>query len=156
MPDLKLIALDAEDLQVLSAHLQDAVVRVGDMAFEPRAKRFAAVVNRFDWEREHVANQRSSRRAGQEHERRRAGLRFERVLAARTLRIDPRKADDTLSLLAIRFQETDAPAGTIALDFSGGMAVELEVECLEAELRDLGAAWTTKNRPTHKLDDETS
>ena len=49
MPDLKLIALDADDLAVISAHLQDAVMKVGDLAFLPREKRFAAVANRFDW-----------------------------------------------------------------------------------------------------------
>lgn len=147
MPDLKLLALDTEDLNVLSAHLQDAVLRVGDMAFDARAKRFAAVLNRFDWERE--LNE-GSGRSGAEHQRRRSGLRFERVLNARRLRVDPARKNDVLSLLAVRFTETDAPAGRITLDFSGGMAVELDVECIEAELRDLGAAWTTRNRPVHE------
>ena len=50
MKPLKLIALDEEDLAVVSSHLQDAVVRVGDMAYLPSKKRFAAVLNRFDWE----------------------------------------------------------------------------------------------------------
>lgn len=146
MPDLKLLALDSEDLNVISAHLQDAVVRVGDMVFDPRAKRFAAVLNRFDWEREHKE---TARRGEDAHQRRRTGLRFERVLNARRLHVDPSRKNDVLALLAVCFTETDAPAGRITLNFSGGMAVELDVECIEAELRDLGAAWTTRNRPEH-------
>ena len=49
MSELKLIALDAEDLSVLSANLQDAVLRIADIAYLPREKRFAAIANRFDW-----------------------------------------------------------------------------------------------------------
>ncbi len=151
MPDLKLLALDSEDLHVVSAHLQDAVVRVADMTFDPRAKRFAAVLNRFDWERELSAP--DGRGKAKPH-RRRTGLRFERVLKARRLRIDPARKEDVLALLAVRFTEKDAPAGCITLDFSGGMAIELDVECIEAELRDLGAAWTTRHRPAHESGDD--
>ena len=76
MEDLKLIALDPEDLQVLSCHLQDAVIRVGDMAYLKQEMRFAAIANRFDWER-------AARDDSGAYQRRRAGLRFERVKAAR-------------------------------------------------------------------------
>ncbi|MEO1281524.1 MAG: DUF2948 family protein [Pseudomonadota bacterium] len=148
MADLKLIILDQEDLAVMSAHLQDAVLRVGDIAYQAQDKRFAAVANRFDWEGDIKAKTQRKKK----HQRRRSGLRFERVLAARTLRIDLSKSDDVLSLLAVTFEETDAPAGRLTLNFSGGMAIELDVECIEAELRDLGAAWATDFRPLHKTD----
>lgn len=78
MPDVKLIALDAEDLGVLSANLQDAIVRIGDMAFLPRERRFALVCNRFDG----IELPPPGSRRGARFTRRRSGLRFERVLAA--------------------------------------------------------------------------
>lgn len=151
MADLKLLALDTDDLQVISAHIQDAVVRVGDIAYLPREKRLAAVVNRFDWEQAVAAGPNEKAR-NKNLRRLRSGLRFDRVFAARLRRIDPSKPEDTLALLAIRFEATEAPAGRITLDFSGGMAVELEVECIEVELRDLGAAWATRRHPQHDDD----
>jgi len=149
MPDLKLIALDAEDLAALSAHLQDAVVRVADMTFLKREKRFAAVVNRFDWAT--AAGASNPRARG--FERRRAGLRFERALAARYSGIDLAKKDAVLSLLAVVFEPTQGPAGLVTLQFSGGGAIQLTVECIEAELKDLGAAWRTRTKPAHADDD---
>ena len=87
---LKLIALDADDLSVMSAHLQDAVSKVADMAYLPGEKRFAMVVNRFDW-------------ACPEHkdQRCRTGLHFNRVLSARTRGVDLNDGDKVLNLLAI-------------------------------------------------------
>jgi hypothetical protein len=63
--------------------------------------------------------------------------------------LDQARADDVLSLLAIRFVAGEAPAGTIELVFSGGIAIRLEVECIEARLTDTGAAWETLSRPAH-------
>lgn len=148
MTPLKLIALDAEDLAVVSAHLQDAVVRVGDMVYLPRQKRFAAVLNRFDWLGAVAAVQKGLAPSG---ERRRAGLRVERVSKARLLGIDLKKRNAFQSLLAMTFVSAGAhdPAGCIRLDFAGGAAIELEVECIECELKDLGAAWRAKRVPDH-------
>ncbi len=100
---LKLIALDEEDLEVVSSHLQDAVVRVGDMAFEPSRKRFAAVVSRFNWEKA------GSGSADQGNERRRTALRFDRVLGAQLKSLKPSQADRVLSLLAVRFEAERPP-----------------------------------------------
>jgi hypothetical protein len=146
MQNLKLIALDPEDLRVLSCHLQDAVIRVGDMAFIKQDSRFAAIANRFDWE--------SAANAGVgEFQRRRTGLRFERVKAARIQGFDPRQKDQVLALLALTFETGEDPSGVILLHFAGGAAVQLEVECIEAELRDLGAAWGTRSKPVHAAED---
>lgn len=145
MNDLKLIALDAEDLTVLSAHLQDAVVRVADMTYLKGEQRFAAVLNRFDWEQ-------LARPGVKEHERhvrRRAGLRFERVTRAELTGLDQGQKDAVLSLLAISFEPGEAPAGHVTLSFSGGGAIRLTVECIEGELKDLGAAWSAKRKPEH-------
>jgi len=146
MPDLKLIALDPEDLRVISCHLQDAVVRVGDMAFLKQEMRFAALANRFDWERADAG-------ADGGYERRRSGLRFERVQAARVQGLDLQQKDQALALLAVTFEPAEEPSGAIVLHFAGGAAVRLDVECIEAELRDLGAAWRAQSKPTHAVDD---
>jgi hypothetical protein len=146
MEDLKLIALDPEDLQVLSCHLQDAVIRVSDMAYLKQEMRFAAIANRFDWERAALDE------AGA-YQRRHAGLRFERVKAARIQGFDLKQQDSTLALLALTFEPAEEPSGAIILHFAGGGAVRLEVECIEAELRDLGAAWRARSKPVHVSDD---
>lgn len=148
MQDLKLIALDAEDLAVLSAHAQDAVLRAGDMTYLKREKRFAAIANRFDWE--HALKDAAGKKT---FARRRAGLRIERVLDAKISGLDLTDKDAVLSLLALRFEEGPAPEGFITLHFSGNGAIRFHVECIEVELRDLGAQWATKRKPDHK-DDE--
>jgi hypothetical protein len=141
MMPLKLIALDNEDLAVLSAHLQDAVVRVADMTFLKAERRFAAVANRFDH---------GSVSAGKsEAVRRRTGLRFERVQSAQVANLSLGSKDTVLSLLAIQFAPSAEPEGIVTLHFSGGAAIRLKVDCIEAEMTDLGAAWATTNIPTH-------
>lgn len=149
MTDLKLIAFDALDLNVVSAHLQDAILRVGDMTVLSGQKRFAAIVSRFDW----VSAQTSSSRQPT-LVRRRSALRFERVLAARTTGIDLQQKNTMLVLLAVSFEKRgdDDPAGHVRLTFAADAAIELDVECLEAELRDLGPAWATKSQPAHPLE----
>lgn len=145
MPDLKLIALDAEDLAIISAHLQDAVLRVGDLAFLPHEKRLAAVANRFDW----ADALDSDAEAHRHYARRRTALRFERVLSAQVHGIDLKNKSAVLSLLAIGFEAGEPPEGNVTLQFADGRAIKLHVECIEAELRDLGPAWETKLRPQH-------
>jgi hypothetical protein len=145
---LKLIALDKDDLDILSAHTQDAVLKVGDLAYLPREKRFVALLHRFDWEKAHAANG-SSR----SDERRQTALRFERVLKARLHGIRLEAKRDVLELLAIQFDAGEAPAGKVTLVFAGGAAIQLDVECIEAELKDLGPAWRTRKRPAHPADD---
>ncbi len=139
---LRLIAFDSEDLAVVSANLQDALVRVGDMAWLPEQDRFALGLSRFDW----VA-------AGDgQCERAVASLVFDRVRTVRQSHVPQREPNTILSLLAIVFEPTDAPAGHVLLTFSGGAALRLEVECLEAHLTDMGPRWTAKSRPGHALD----
>lgn len=154
MPDLKLIAFDADDLAVVSAHLQDAVVRVSDFAFLPGERRFVALANRFDWGTAAAAPDKSGKRSKMPFQRRRAGLRFERVMAAKVHNIDLKDPKATFALLAITFEPAaeDAPEGDVTLTFSGGAAIRLSVECLEAELKDLGAAWATRHAPDHPED----
>lgn len=138
MPDLKLMALDTEDLDIISATTQDAVIRVGDMGYAKADQRFALLMNRFAWEE-----------ASKVRQRKRAALHFDRVRDVKVSGIDTNAVDGVLELLAIRFTQTDDPAGHVDLDFAGGGTIRLSVECLEARLQDLGAAWAAKATPAH-------
>jgi Protein of unknown function (DUF2948) len=141
---LKLVALDQDDLKILSAHLQDAVLRMTDMAYVPSEQRFAAILNRFDWvAAECCEGDRSALR------RCRCALRFDRVKRAQVHKIRPGQPMAVAELLAVTYEEAQPPSGYITLYFAGGGAVRLEVECIEAELRDLGAAWRTALKPEH-------
>jgi hypothetical protein len=137
---LKLKALDAEDLGVISAHMQDALIRVGDLAYRRRAKQFALVASRYAWDE------------AKQRQRRRTGLHFDRVLAVKSHGIGRGDADAVLSLLAIAFEPGAAPSGTIVLTFSAGAAIRLAVECIEAQIKDLGPAWTAKSEPAHPVE----
>ena len=141
MDALKFIVLDGADLEVVSAHVQDAVVKVSDVHWRPQEKRLVVGLNRFDWE--------GAQSASPAYRRRRAALRFERVGACKCREVSQRDPDAVLNLLAVEFAETDAPAGVVTLIFSGGAALRLEVECLEAELADLGPTWTACRCPAH-------
>ncbi|GAA2853889.1 DUF2948 family protein [Aminobacter aminovorans] len=139
---LKLVALDEEDLEIVSAHVQDAVIRVGDIAFDAPAKRFALAMNRFAWETKKGFFR-------PKYERRRSILHFDRVLSAQLQGISRAKTDDVLELLAIGFAQEEGPTGTIELLFSGDAAIRLDVEVIEARLTDTGAAWQASSRPIH-------
>ncbi|QLF69315.1 DUF2948 family protein [Peteryoungia desertarenae] len=145
MTDLKLLALDADDLSVISAHMQDAVFKVADLSFSARSSLFSVAVNRFVWEK--------ADRAAKSYERRRAVLSFKRVQAVRSIGFDRSKGDDVLSLLAVRFLiKDDGPDGVIELVLSGGGTIALDVECIEAQLADTGGAWETASKPGHPGD----
>jgi len=140
-----LAAQDAEDLEILSAQLQDAVARVGDLVWLPKARRFAALFNRFKWE--------EAEKAGGAV-RVRTGLNFERVMSAKSRNIRYGDPDAVLSLLAIQYapKSADDPAGAVDLVFSGGGEIRLDVECLEVSLSDLSDEWAARGRPIHPLE----
>jgi hypothetical protein len=141
---LKLVAFDNEDIEVLSAHVQDSLVKIGDVMWRPAEKRLIVVINRFDWE--------GAQSLAPPYRRRRAALRFERVDAFKHRHVACNEKDAVLNLLAIEFTPTDAPAGHVTLTFSGGCALRLDVECLEVELADLGPAWVTGCCPAHVVE----
>ena len=153
MTALKLVAFDEADLQVLSAHLQDAVVTVADMAFLPAERRFAMMVNRFDWME---TGEKESARAG--GLRRRTAVRFEHVEKADVQGFSPKDRTQVLSLLAVTLDQGDLkqPEGYVLLEFSGGARVRLRVEAVEAEFRDMEAAWRTRRKPVHEADEATA
>jgi hypothetical protein len=126
----KLIALDADDLAVISAHVQDAFVQTGDIIWRQDEKRLVVGMNRLDWEQT-LGGQTEPRRLI-------AALRFDRVLSCKSRNIDLDAPDTALELLGIVFHPTEAPGGSAVLMFSRGGALRLDVECLECELADLG------------------
>jgi hypothetical protein len=140
---LKLIALDQDDVGVISAHLQDSVLKVADIVWRPSEQRLVLGLNRFDWE--------AAQDEPPNFRRRRSALRFDRVRSVKCRNIRRDDPDAVLNLLAVEFAETDTPAGVITLIFSGDAALRLDVECLEAELADLGPVWTTAICPNHPL-----
>jgi hypothetical protein len=142
MTELKLLALDTDDLGIVSAHMQDAVFKLSDVQWSASEKIFSLAANRFDWEK-----------AGEKKkgfERHRAALVLKRVEAVRSTGIDRNRKDDVLSLLAVRFTpKGEGPDGTVELLLSGNGTIALDVECIEVALADIGGAWETATRPRH-------
>lgn len=142
---LRLMALDSEDLDVLAAHMQDAVVKVADLSYDARSQSFDIVANRFVWETA------GSNRA-KSFERRRAVMSFKRVSKVRSLGLRREDAEQVLELLTVQYlPETEGAAaeGVIELIFAGDISIRLDVECVEVQLADLGPAWETRRRPRH-------
>ncbi len=138
---LRLLAQDADDLRVVSAALQDAVLKVGDLQWEPAARRFTLALNRFRWERSGRLRIRSA-------------LQFGGVLAAESRRIRRDAPDAVLELLAVTWQggeQPEDPSGTVTLTFAGGADIRLEVEALDAVLADVSAPWPARAKPRHDL-----
>jgi hypothetical protein len=135
---LRLLAEDAEDLQVISAALQDAVVKVGDICWEPKSRRLTLELNRFRWE------------AAGHPERVRAGLQLGGVLSVKARRIRSSAKEAVLELLALRFEPGDEPpGGRVVFEFAQGGDLRADVECLEAVLADVSRAWPAKREPNH-------
>ena len=139
---LKLLALDDEDLQVVSAHMQDAVFKCGDLQYWPSRKQFAVAANRFAWE--------ETAAGSKPFERRRAALIFKQVKAVKSTGFDRKKEDAVQELLAVTYEtDGDGPDGSIELVLAGGGSILLNVECIEVQLADTGGAWETKLKPRH-------
>jgi hypothetical protein len=137
---LRLLAEDQDDLEVISAALQDAIAKVGDIEWDAKGRRFTLALNRYLWEVP----------GGLLGNRVRAGLQFGSVLAvkSRNLRRDP--PDAVIELLAVRFEPGEAPGGRVRLAFAGGGDLELTVECVDAALADISAPWPTPSTPAHE------
>ena len=123
---LKLIALDADDLAVISAHVQDARVQTADIIWRQGEKRLVVGMNRLDWEQA-AAGATTPRRLV-------SALRFDRVLSCKSRNIDLEAPETALELVGIEFHPGEPPGGSAVLMFSQGGALRLDVECLECEL----------------------
>jgi hypothetical protein len=139
---LKLMAEDAEDLDIIGAAVQDALLRMGDLKFDAKARRFTAVLNRFRWE---------TAADGGPYERVRAALSFEGVLGVKSRRVRPDAPDALASVLSIGFiPDEEPPGGIVRLMLAGGGEIAIDVECLDAVMVDMGEAWRTPRRPDHE------
>jgi hypothetical protein len=127
---LRLVALDAEDLSVISAHVQDARIQAADIVWRQDEKRLVVGLNRLDWEQ--------TLSGGTAPRRLLAALRFDRVLACKSRNIDLEQPKAVLELVGIEFHPAEPPGGSALLLFGHGGALRLDVECLECELTDLG------------------
>ena len=138
--ELTLAAEDAEDLEIISARLQDAVVQVKDLVWLPKSRRFAGLFNRFKWEEPKKRDLRV-----------RARLYFDDVKAVKSHNLRRDTPDGVLSLLALRFTPNGEgdPSGTLALVFAGGAEIRLEVESINAGLTDVSGDWAALGRPDH-------
>jgi hypothetical protein len=128
---LRLVALDADDLSVISAHVQDARVQASDIVWRQDEKRLVVGMSRLDWEQ--------TLSGGTAPRRLIAALRFDRVLACKSRNIDLEQPEAVLELVGIEFHPSEAPGGSALLLFNHGGALLLDVECLECELTDLGS-----------------
>jgi hypothetical protein len=134
---LHLLAEDQEDLAVISAALQDAVAKVGDVVFEAKARRLTVAFNRFRWEAD-------------KRQRVRSALQVGGVLKVQARKIRRDRPDAVLELLAIAFEPGDPPGGVLTLSFAGGGDLRAEVECVDAVLADLSEPWPTPRTPAHE------
>ncbi len=141
---LNLVALDAEDLQVISACLQDGITRLVDMTYLPRQRKFAAVFSRFRWEK--------SARAERGDERVRCGIHFNDIARVQVNGIDQADRNGLLPLLAITAEETGDGAA-ITLAFAGNGTIRLSAGCIDAQLMDMGQPWLAQARPDHTSED---
>ena len=145
-PRLRLLAEDADDLKIISAALQDAVVKIADIDYRPSSRAVTVACNRFRWE---AATQKSGERV-------RTGLQIGGVLKVKARRLRRDAPEALLALLAVDFEPADAtgedPAGAVVLRFAGDADLRVEVECIDAVMADVSDPWPTPRRPGHPED----
>ena len=134
---LKLLAEDADDLKVIAAALQDAVGKIGDISYEPRARRLTLAFNRYRWE-------------GGGGERVRAAVQVGSVLKVQARKLRRNAKDAVVELLSIDFEPGEAPGGALTFTFAGGGDLRAQVECLDVVLADVSAPWATPRTPKHE------
>ena len=133
---LRLLAEDADDLEVISAALQDAIAKIGDIDFDSRERRLTVAFNRYSWES-------GVRR------RVRCGLQIGSVLSVKSRNIRRVPAGAVVELLAIGFEPAGPPGGVVTLTFAGDGDIAVTVECIDAALADVSAPWPTPRTPAH-------
>lgn len=136
---LRLLAEDAEDLEVISAALQDAVTRIGDIRWEKRGRRLTIAFNRFCWEA-----------AGGGGQRVLAGFQLGGVTEVKARNLRSEAKDAVLELLAMTFEPAEAPGGRITFAFADGGDLAAVVECVDAALADISPPWPAPHKPGHR------
>lgn len=135
---VRLAAEDSDDLTIISAQMQDALVRAADMRYLPKQHQFVLAANRFAWDAQPM------------NERRRSGLAIKGVLAAQRIGFETVEPDTLLSLLSIIFHPEGELDGHVLLTFSDGPLIRLKVECLDVQMGDMGDGWPSQSAPQHE------
>ena len=142
--NLKLIAINQEDLKVISAYSQDSVVAVKDIVFLKKNKIFLMIINRFMWED-------VKKEKFMQNKRIRSAIKFEGILKVKSKKINQKNRNKLLECLAINCNEILSKNYEIIFFFAGGGIITLISESIEAIMRDLGEAWSVKYTPKHKI-----
>lgn len=145
LPRLHLHAVNADDLEVLSAALVSTTVKRADLALQKARRRLAFVGNRFRWE--------DGRLEGMGGSRIRTGVQINDVIRVRAQGMSALDGEAVLELLSITQKPLDAPAAELTLNFAGGITMLLDVDCIDVLMDDMGRPWYTPNQPDHGLDD---
>ena len=145
LPRLHLHAVNADDLEVLSAALVSTTVKRADLALQKARRRLAFVGNRFRWE--------DGRLEGMGGSRIRTGVQINDVIRVRAQGMSALDGEAVLELLSITQKPLDAPAAELTLNVAGGMTMLLDVDCIDVLMDDMGRPWYTPNQPDHGLDD---
>ena len=145
---LRLKAMDAEDLAVVAALVQDAIFPAGELRWDRNARRFAILLNRFRWE--DAENAQNRRR---DYERVQAILAFEDVMRVQSQGVDKSDPDMVFSLLSISFLPTEDGAGRVEMTLAGDGVIGLDVEALEVVLRDVTRPYAAPSgkAPSHPV-----
>ena len=133
---LRLLAEDETDLGIIAAALQDAVAKLGDIAFDAKARTLTIACNRYRWE-------------AKSRERVRTGLQLNGVLAVQSHKLRHGAREAVVDLLDIAFEAGEDPGGTIILKCAGGGALRCAVECIDAVLADVSTPWPARGQPQH-------
>ena len=141
--NLKLIARTEEDLRVISAHLQDSIASVLEIAHLKKNKIFLMQMNRFMWEDVEKGIFRKNKRI-------RTVLKFENVIKVISKNIDQVKKDNFLDFLTIETKKMPDNNYEMKIVFAGDSIIKVISEVIEVTLDDQGVAWDTKNMPKHK------
>ena len=142
--NLKLSATSDEDLRVISAHLQDSITQIGNIAHLKKNKIFLIQFNRFMWED-------IEKGVFRENKRIRCALRFEEVIEVKSKNINQKNENKPLECLAIEYISEKDAICTIRIFFSGGSVVNITAEAIEVVLHDLSKPWDVKHTPKHKI-----
>ncbi len=141
--NLKLIAKTEEDIRVISAHLQDSIVKTSDIASLKRNKIFLIQLNRFMWEDVEKGVFRKNKRI-------RTVLKFENILEVTAKNINQKKGDRFLDFLAIETLKMPDKNYEMKLIFAGDIVIKLVTEAIDVTLDDQGSPWESKNKPKHE------
>lgn len=144
---LKLTAMEADDIDILSAALEGLITSPGEMKYHRRLRSFEITGSRFMWEK---------RRAGDKtappFHRIRTGFHLGDIQSVRSRNMDRDRATDVQELLCIEVLPKDDGQAVIVLKFAANRSIELAVECVNASLTDFGEAWETDRMPKHELE----